>query len=874
MNETEFNAKGYEITGTTTKYNVVAEKDVTADITLNNVNITCNTTKKDCINVSHANVTMTLVGTNQLICNSGTSADATGGPDYGAALAKDGMDGQLTIQCVNAEKKGHKCDDSCGSLLAKGNPDLFHAGAIGNAMRNINTPSECGFANFTVKGGNIEALAGKHSPGIGSICISEHQGGGYTKNIRITGGNIRAVGTQYGSGIGSGYGNKVDGIYISGGTVNAVGGNGAPGIGASNCGNPGVFPNQSMTTSNIEISGGDTVVIAVGDSGSKMPGIGSGAGNSKVSNVYASPDFGYQGYVQDGTTLSDYTFMKGTPFASSTAITIGKFCTKVYFGPYRDVNGIDSDTKEQIGANHAVSKTGGKGFSQDELKKLTKVTGKKEDGTSFEDNELVFKDPGQIDTLNKAKKDGEIGEYPLTYTTPNGTEVTVTVYLRGCGTDAAEFDPEHPTPTIGANDFEKETGGSPFTEEELKNYGAVKGKDKDGNTVSLDGFSLDPEQLKQINEAKTAGKPGIFDLTYTAENGSKVTVKVSLMSYDEVAENEDNDEIIKAMHIISKTGGEAFTEKQLKELSVVKAFDETGAEIPREDLIISDPEQVRRINEAKTAGEVGDFLLSFQTPNKTEVTVKVFLREEGSDGAKAETENPKGLIAANNGTHKTRGEALSETELINLCKAAGKDASRNNAQVKADEKQMSAINKAKISGKTGTFDLTFSLADGTSVTVKFVLTGDHTVSFDPNGGDYTPETQILAGGKKAVEPKEPKRDGYTFEGWYYKDENGKDVRWDFKTPVHKNLKLIAKWKKIPAEGQDSGKNNEKNTSGSGEKKENSDGNWNYHEVTKNGSENGPAPKTGDTSGVSGLLAIAGVSGIGGMVLCLRRRRNK
>lgn len=45
-----------------------------------------------------------------------------------------------------------------------------------------------------------------------------------------------------------------------------------------------------------------------------MPGIGSGGGNSKVKNVKASPDTGYQGYIKDGTSLTDYTFMDGTPF--------------------------------------------------------------------------------------------------------------------------------------------------------------------------------------------------------------------------------------------------------------------------------------------------------------------------------------------------------------------------------------------------------------------------------------------------------------------------------------------------------------------------------------------------------------------------------
>jgi len=64
-----------------------------------------------------------------------------------------------------------------------------------------------------------------------------------------------------------------------------------------------------------------------------------------------------------------------------------------------------------------------------------------------------------------------------------------------------------------------------------------------------------------------------------------------------------------------------------------------------------------------------------------------------------------------------------------------------------------------------------------------------------HGGDFTPKTQTVTGGKCAVEPKEPKRKGYTFEGWYYIDENGKEQKWDFDTPVHSDISLKAVWKK-------------------------------------------------------------------------------
>ena len=399
-NETALNPKGYWITGTTTQYNVIVEKDVTVDLTLDNVDISCDTKKMDCINVSHANVTITLRGKNQLLCNSGGNGNGL----EGCALAKDGMDGSLTIQCESADKKGHKCNLSCGSLTAKGDPGITHAGSIGSTVRNTygsgTTKEEMGFSNFTIEGGNIEASGGDHCPGIGCACVSEYysSGYGYTKNIRISGGNVTATGTAYGSGIGSGYGSKVEGVYITGGTVMARGGYRAPGIGASDCGTY----TQSTETVDLEISGGDTVVTAVGDQSTDMPGIGAALGLDYVKNANVIPKERYQGYIQDGESEDNYLFSNDTPFSEKSEIKVKKFFTMVYFGPYRDSNGIDQDTKEQLGANHVISKTGGDEFTQGQIKALTKVTGKQADGSTIPDSKILFDDPSQLEAVNQA----------------------------------------------------------------------------------------------------------------------------------------------------------------------------------------------------------------------------------------------------------------------------------------------------------------------------------------------------------------------------------------------------------------------------------------------------------------------------------------
>ena len=866
--ETSINPKGYYITGTTTANAIAVDPGVTTDLTFDNVSITNQNRNENCVTVSHANVTITLIGDNNLTCEMS---------EYGA-LVKDGMDDTaLTLQCEYAGEKGHKCKSGiCGSLVAGGN--TYHATAIGSitATRGIN--SEAGFSNLLIKGGVITAQAGQHNCAIGACCASWGGGGkGYTKNIKISGGIVNAIGGDQCAGIGSGGWTPVDGIYISGGTVYAAGGNESPGIGSGGRTNDVQGMEKNLDVSNVVISGGDTIVKSVGDEATNMPGIGCGKGPSEhpagvASNITASPNTGYQGYIQDGTSEDIYNFTDTSPFASDTVVSVEKYYTKIYFGPYRDENTIAKDTKEQIGANHVISKTGGDGFTESQLKHLAKVNGKQENGTSFPEEGLIFTDTSQIEKINKAKAGGKTGDFPLTFQTPSGTEVTVKVSLRDSGTDASKFDPDNPTPVIGANDFEKDTGGDAFTEEQLKQYGEVKGKDKEGNTISLKDFMVDAEQFKKINEAKTSGKTGVFDLTYTAEDGNQVKVKVSLMGYDEVTEDPDSGESIKGMNVVSRTGGAGFTESQLIDLSKVKVFDKDGHEIDAEDLEFSDPDQIKLINKAKTAGETGDFSLSFQTAQGTKVTVTVYLRDEGTDGAKADPEKPEASIAASNAEHKTGGTVFTEEELINLCKAKGKDENRNNTDLKISREQMDKLNAAKQAGKTGMFKLTFSVAGGKEAEVTVTLTGEHKVSFNPNGGDFTPKTQTVAGGKCAVEPKEPKRKGYTFKGWYYKDENGKEQKWDFETFIHSDLSLNAVWEKDTEKtNNESPKDNK--TGGKTRKKKTGDYSWEGEELTGSSNSEASAVKTGDTAH-SSIIFIMLAAGGGMLALLYRNRKHQ
>ena len=859
-NETELNPKGYWITGKTSSYRVTVNKDVRTEVTLDNVDITVDS--RDCINVSHAYVTIMLVGENRLYCDC-TTADFV---DGGCALNKDGMDGELVIKCQNSDKDGHNCDDFCGSLNAKGNPDKLDICAIGSSLRGTKKEGEAGFSNLTIEGGNIEVSGGGHSCGIGAACTTEHNSGGkgYAKNIRIYGGNIKATGTAHGAGIGGGLGTRVEGIYIYGGKVEAKGGTNAPGIGTSKLASG--YNNQSMKVNDIQIRGGDTIVIAIGDADTDMPGIGSGGGASLVTTVTANPEFGYQGYIQDGISLTDYSFVNGTPFKEKKEISVSKFYTKVYFGPFRDANGIQDSTKEQIGANHVISQTGGAPFTEEQLKGLTMVTGKQENGSDFPTADLVYVDKSQLDAVNEAKAAGKTGEFPVTFTTPNGTTATITVFLKDKGTDAADIHPDRMEPTIAADDYGTDSGGDAFTEEEVQKLCDVKGKNENGATYDQKDLKPDTEQLAAINEVKTAGRGGKFDLTFNSPTGKKATVEVILKAYDEITE--ENGEIIKGLNIISQTGGDAFTDEQLKEFSGVVAWDDTAAPIVRADLVLTDRSQIEEINQAKTAGKIGEYALTIATPNGTQVTIHVYLRDQGSSNKEGEEASS---IGANGFTKPTGGKLFTDDEIKELCKAMGKDPYGNNEVPSADAEQMKKINDAKDNYRTGGFPLTFTLKDGTKTTVIVTLTGVHKVIFDSDGGDYQPEYQMVNGGEKAAEPRAPKRDGYTFNGWYYTDENGKETKWDFDKPVNDSMRLTAKWNQVPKEPvTEEKKPTKKKTRQSTEAKKQPPRKWKYREVAEGKSLR--AVKTGDERGMMWLLlCLIGGSAVIFSVLILKRK---
>ena len=236
---------------------ITAEKNATANVTLENVNIDTGTTDEAAITTSgEGNVNIELNGTNTV--QSGNTH---------AGVEKKG-DGTLTITD----------EDKDGSLKATGG---FGGAGIGGARYES-------VSNIAIEGGKVEATGGYSGAGIGG---GEGVSG---SNITISDGKVTATGGGAGAGIGGGYAGSGKGITIEGGEVTAQGDTGGAGIG---CGGSGTG------TADVTISGDAQVKVQGGranESWHKGAAIGNGGYYTTDGNEVSpnTSDLTVEGFIQ------------------------------------------------------------------------------------------------------------------------------------------------------------------------------------------------------------------------------------------------------------------------------------------------------------------------------------------------------------------------------------------------------------------------------------------------------------------------------------------------------------------------------------------------------------------------------------------------
>ena len=285
------------ITGTSTGNTVTidADKDQTANVTLDNVEINASSTGQAAVDVTGSgNTNIELNGDNTL-----TGGNWYAGLQHNKETDAEGNEtsGKLTITDT----------DNDGKLTATG--DFGGAGIGGGNMKDA--------GKIEITGGSITATGGLDGAGIGG------GGSGGDADITISGGTINAIGGTDpwgqpgaigGAGIGGGGSGGNATVTITGGAVieKASGGGGCTGIG-------GGYSSKSDVT----ISGNATIEKATG--GEQSAGIGGGGwmstgtvtikDNATIKNAQGgNGGAGIGGGVYGSTTVS----IEGTPTIEST----------------------------------------------------------------------------------------------------------------------------------------------------------------------------------------------------------------------------------------------------------------------------------------------------------------------------------------------------------------------------------------------------------------------------------------------------------------------------------------------------------------------------------------------------------------------------
>ena len=215
---------------------ITAEKNATANVTLENVNIDTGTTDEAAITASgEGKVNIELDGTNRV--QSG----------YGHAGVEKKGDGTLTITDENKD----------GSLTATGG---FNGAGIGGGFGGSGS-------NIAIEGGEITATGGFDGAGIGGGF------GGSSSNITIEGGKVKATGGFDGAGIGGGQRGNGSNITISDGEVTATGAGAGAGIGGGYKGSgSGITIEGGKVTAQGGIGGSGSNVTISGDAQVKVQG--------------------------------------------------------------------------------------------------------------------------------------------------------------------------------------------------------------------------------------------------------------------------------------------------------------------------------------------------------------------------------------------------------------------------------------------------------------------------------------------------------------------------------------------------------------------------------------------------------------------------
>ncbi len=278
---------------------------------------------------------------------------------------------------------------------------------------------------------------------------------------------------------------------------------------------------------------------------------------------------------------------------------------------------------------------------------------------------------------------------------------------------------------VGANNFNVTIRQAQAIQNNPKDEAVLTMVKTLANAVATDnGNAVERKDIAIQDVTVIKPENGTYDVTFTY-GGESVTVKATVKD-DGAGDNSDNPTKLPDVNLTGndfavEAGSDPLTEEAFKDVPYadVEANYNDGSSVPDHKVKVN-PEDLEKLNDAIKKGETGPVVVEvYVDDKKTEVTVTVTDKKTVDNGNKE-------TIAANNFEIKlSEYDAVvdSKEELVKRAQAFAYD-----TDTRADVE----IAKATVKDpkkEIGTYDVTFSTAKGSSVTVKMtVVSGDSNIT--------------------------------------------------------------------------------------------------------------------------------------------------
>ncbi|MDR1775293.1 MAG: hypothetical protein LBS17_02365 [Actinomycetes bacterium] len=441
--------------------------------------------------------------------------------------------------------------------------------------------------------------------------------------------------------------------------------------------------------------------------------------------------------AQDAGLTGAYPLTFATPDATA-AVTVTVTLTE------SGVNMSGVGVGDHITANDFSYGADETTLTADIAKVLANVDALDADGNPIA-REDIRVDADQLAALVDALDAGQTGELPLTFITPDDTQLTVTVTVTQHGAGSVDGTGDH----IAGNDFTYGVDETTLTDEIAKVLAHVDALDADGNPIALEDISVDANQLAAINSAIGAGATGDYALTFSTPDDTQLTVTVTLQ--DRGAGVVGDGDHVTGNDFSYGSDEPTLTADDAKILANIDAVDKDGR--PIDDSLISvDATDLAVINDARRDGQTGDYDLTFRTPDGTTVTVAVRIVVPAKPEPTPIQPQGNDRISAKGFTYAAEGKKITASIAKSLAQVIAVDKNGNAidlTKIKVEATSLAALKAAQKAKKRGIYVLTFVTPDGTTHSVNVKLTVKNKQDNNGTGKDGNGDTDLGNTGEAA-----------------------------------------------------------------------------------------------------------------------------